>query len=975
MERSAVARLGQVLCLAGAALGAAGLIGWAAGITWLTIVVPGQPAMMPNTALACLLAGLAGALRRDTGAAKAARALSLAATGVVLVIGIGTLVEYAAGTSLGLDELLRGGLPGPHPGRPSPLTALALTFLGFALLLFDVRPDSSNRPSDWFGVAAWIIAFTALLGQLFGTAELYRLPRAPVVGVAVPTAVSLFLLSAGLLLERPGSGWMRDATSDGPGGVVLRRLSLASILSPAVLGFLTIRLLPALGFREFALTIAILVALTTAVGLFFLGLVARRLNRSHEALEKLRVQTSTLFEQAADGIFVADLDGRYTDVNNAGCRMLGYTREDIIGMTILDLIPAGEVDRLWREKARMEQGSVVVTEWTLRKKDGSTLPVEISAKILPGGRWQGIVRDVSERKRLEQRLRVAEATSSGVISTSADAIILIDRDQRITLFNDGAEKIFGYTKAEMIGASLDTLVPERFRAAHRKHVEAFAAGPEMSRRMGDRGRPICGLRRDGGEFPADAAISRIEVGGRSVLTVALRDITELKQIQDDQRFLAEAGLIFATTLDYEDTLSRIAEAVVRYRADFCIVDIVGRHGELRRLRVASRDPAKQWISDLFMRVRLSGYRSPMAQSAVETARPVLLERIGPGMLESLATSEEHLRALRAAGPRSMVVVPLLAHGEPLGAITLISATPDGFGQRDLHLAEDMARRATLSIENARLYQEARSAIRARDEMMGVVAHDLRNPLHTIVMQSSLLRENAARSDGGSRKGAEIIKRAAGRMERLIRDLLDVTRIEAGRLPLERTAVSAAQLVAEAVQAQAPQAGEAGIELRSECDGGLPDVWADHDRLLQVFENLIGNALKFTPANGRITVGGTRRGGEVVFRVSDTGKGIAAADIPRLFDRFWQAGDGDEGGAGLGLSIVRGIVQGHEGRVWAESETGAGSTFFFTIPTAERAGTGGRPGPADAAEGRASPPVGLAAQRAGSAGHVRGLAGA
>src|SRR5581483_3621478 len=189
-------------------------------------------------------------------------------------------------------------------------------------------------------------------------------------------------------------------------------------------------------------------------------------------------------------------------------------------------------------------------------------------------RMVGTELDITERKRLDDELRLAEAKSSGILSISADAIIVVDDDYRITIFNEGAEKIFGYPKGEAIGASLDILIPERFRALHRQHVERFAAGGDSARRMGERGSPIFGLRKNGEEFPADAAISKLEVSGKRLLTVTIRDVSEERRHESAQEFLAEAGSILVSTLDYTDTLTKVAQLAVNSLADLCIVDIV-----------------------------------------------------------------------------------------------------------------------------------------------------------------------------------------------------------------------------------------------------------------------------------------------------------------------------------------------------------------------------------------------------------------
>jgi signal transduction histidine kinase len=183
------------------------------------------------------------------------------------------------------------------------------------------------------------------------------------------------------------------------------------------------------------------------------------------------------------------------------------------------------------------------------------------------------------------------------------------------------------------------------------------------------------------------------------------------------------------------------------------------------------------------------------------------------------------------------------------------------------------------------------------------------------------------------KPAEVIERAARRSNRLIQDLLDVAVMESGQLSIERARLSASGLIVEAADMQRPLAASSSLELRIEADSELPEVSGDQDRLLQVFENLIGNAIKFTKAGGRITVGATSRDHEVIFRVADTGSGIAPENLPRVFDRFWQATRTGRQGAGLGLPITKGIVEAHGGRIWVESTPSRGTTFFFTIPQA------------------------------------------
>jgi PAS domain S-box-containing protein len=1069
MTAASIARVGQSLCFGGAALGALGLFGWLSGTRFATTIVPGLPPMTPNTALALMLIGAAGVARRRGEAGWIQKTLSLLATLLVLIFAVATLAEYGFAVDLDIDRLLIPNETVTHSVRPSPTTALALTLLAAALLLFNARPASRVRPSEWLVFCAALTAFTALTGIILGAEPLYRLTRAPIIGVSLPTAISLLLTSTGLLLERPAAGVMRVATSPGPGGILLRRLTLPIVVVPVVLAFVVTHVAALQTVEDISIAVAVLVAALTASGLVMVVATATPLDRAHAQLVASRAQTRSLLEQAPDGIVVADLDGRYIDINDAGCRILGRSRDEIIGRTFVEFMPPEDVPRLWQEREFLRGGGTNVGEWRTRRKDGRDVPVEVSARILPDGRWQAVFRDISERKRLEEQaesaraqlaeseerfrlaideapigmalialdgrfirvnralceivgysaeeltgltfhdithaddlhvdlalagqlhrgeipryqlekryfrkdgtivqvmlsrsilrdrsgepicyiaqveditarkrleeeLRVSEAKSSGIISMSADAIISVDAEQRISQFNEGAEKIFGYSKTEAVGAPLDILIPERLRAAHRKHVSGFAASSGRARRMGRREVPIVGRRKNGEEFPADAAISMLDVSGTRVLTVVLRDVTEQKRIENEQRFLAEIGPALASTLDYEETLSCIAEIPVRRLSDLCILDLVDETGEIRRLKVASRNPAHAWIRDAFLRVPLDPRGPHLVRSALESRQPVLIQHPAPEDVEALAQHVEHRRTFNALALQSIMVIPLLAHGRVLGAMSFLSVTPSQiFEPEDVSVANQLAERAALAIENARLYSAARRAIQVRDEVLGIVAHDLRNPLAAILLEAALLRRQAAALDRESSESVEAIRGAATRMNRLIEDLLDVTRLEAGRLPIEPSRLAPARVAADAIELHRALASSRGLELRLNHPVDLPDVWADRDRLLQVFDNLIGNAVKFTQSRGRITVAAVPRDSDVLFSVADSGPGIPREDHPHLFDRFWQARATGRSGAGLGLPIVKGIVDAHCGSVWMESAPGRGSTFFFTIPTAD-----------------------------------------
>jgi PAS domain S-box-containing protein len=654
---------------------------------------------------------------------------------------------------------------------------------------------------------------------------------------------------------------------------------------------------------------------------------------ARDAIRASEARFRALFEQASDGIFIIDLDkGLCTDANGPGCQLLGYDREEILATPIVEFIAEEDVSRFSRIKDALLRGDMDRADAVLKRKDGAWLPVEVSAKILPDGRCQAFVRDIAERRRTEEALRLSEAKFSSIFSISCDAIISIDEAQRITMFNEGAESVFGYSRAEIVGLPLETMVPERFRSSHRQHVKRFAEGQETARRMGTRILPIFGLRKNGEEFPADAAISKLEVGGKTLLIVSLRDISEQKRIEDEQRLLAKTGKILVTAgSDYQRLLTDIANVLVPDIADWCIIDIV-QGGDVRRLRVVHSDPARAATCDALERYPLDRRRPYLMSEVLETQRPMLMNDVTPEYLESISQSAEYLCMLRELDLRSFVAAPLIARGQSLGTFAFGSSrasrrySPLGLGE-----AEQLAICVAMAVDNARLHEDLTRAVLARDEVLGIVAHDLRNPLNTIVLHTQLLRrgKEAERRD---QKPIERILRAASRMNGLIQDLLDVTRLEAGeRLAITQRAVPTAGVVAEAIEQQKEAISASDRQLNVDVAGELPGVWADRARLIQVFDNLLSNAIKF--ARGRITVGAVLKDGEVLFWVADDGEGVPAEDLPRLFDRFWQATRADRRGAGLGLSIVKGIVDAHGGRIWVESEAGVGATFYFTLPAA------------------------------------------
>lgn len=516
---------------------------------------------------------------------------------------------------------------------------------------------------------------------------------------------------------------------------------------------------------------------------------------------------------------------------------------------------------------------------------------------------------------------------------AAEPIVGIDLEQRIIYFNDRAEELFGYFRAEVLGEALDILIPERFRAKHPEHVRAFAASPVTVHRLGHE-TPVPGLRKDGREFIAEISFAKLEVGTTHVMVAMLHDVTSRVRQDQLREFLAESSRFLTAKLDFGDRAQRLAQLVVPRLADWCLIDLVVGN-TIVRVAVAHRDPTQE--------DRLRAVRSfaPIIERrvgvgrAIQSGKPELVLSVSDEWIREATVGEEHYRLIREQNPGSMMIVPLITGGRTLGAITFVTSVAGHiYTTDDLALAQEFAGLVALHVNNSRLYREALEASRLRDQVLRTVAHDLRNPLNTIALSAGLLTElHSFAADTPESRALESIESAVQRADHLIGDLLDVARLERGALPLELQAEAVRPLLQEVVRLQRTLAAEKSIHLEVAAPEDLPAIIADRYRLFQVFENLIGNAIRHTPEGGRITLGAEAHDGHVLFSVADTGAGIAAEDIPHLFDPFWQALRRRHGTAGLGLAISRGIIDAHQGRIWAESEVGVGSTFYFTVPVA------------------------------------------
>ncbi|MFL5549077.1 MAG: PAS domain S-box protein [Gemmatimonadaceae bacterium] len=665
------------------------------------------------------------------------------------------------------------------------------------------------------------------------------------------------------------------------------------------------------------------------------------------------------FEQAAVGIAHLTLNEDWISVNQRYCEITGYTREEILNLKVEDLSHPEDAAASVEFMRRIRAGEL--PEYKIEKrylrKDGSVVWVNLTVSIVRSALGDPLylvefIEDITQRREAQSEASRSLSLLRATLESTADGILVVGLDGKILSFNqkladmwDIPAEIFGCgDEQRALSAALDKLVdPDAF----------MTKVNDLYRRPEETSYDVLELK-DGRTFERYSQPQRIE--DRPVGRVwSFRDVTarrraeeqahaltreqaarkEAESAQKRATLLAEASRVLSASFDYQTTLAALVRLTVPALADYCALDIVETEDKFERIGEAHVDPAKSLLLKevaTFPRSALTA-RHPLIR-VITTGEPVLEAEISSAFIRQSFAEAGQRAVVEALEPRSLICVPLVASGRPLGALTLVTS---GSGRRfsiaDLSLAVDIARRAAVVVEHARLYNEAQQATKARDDVLAVVAHDLRNPLNTVSMAVSLMLESTPPERVQERRQVEIVRRAADRMNRMIQDLLDVKRMESGRLTIELKPEEPGSLINDTVDMLRPLAAGTGIMLDTALDDDLPCVVADVARIQQVLSNLVGNAVKFTPRNGRITVSAERIDGEVRFGVIDTGPGIPAEQVPHIFGRFWQARASDRRGIGLGLAIAKGIVEAHNGRIWVESHVGLGSTFYFTLPSA------------------------------------------
>jgi PAS domain S-box-containing protein len=605
-----------------------------------------------------------------------------------------------------------------------------------------------------------------------------------------------------------------------------------------------------------------------------------------------------IFEHSMDAVLLTAPDGRIAMSNAATTTLFGFSEEELRQQGRQAIVDETDprLDTALRERV---QTGHFRGELTMKRKDGSRVEVEVSSAVFRdelGTEWTSMfIRDITERSRLEagreqlrQALDAERRWLRAVLDHVPAAVILLDVNGNIT-FNARAEAVLGGPLRPELGNAQyrerilfpdGTRVPEEelFSTRVLRNGETIVAGEYLIES------------RDGSRIPVlgSAAPIRDATGGIIGAVAVLQDMSERMQVE---------GLILSS----EQLLNGIFELLP---VGVWVADRTGR--------IVRGNPAgvRIWGGARYVSPTDFGeFRATWA----DTGKPIAPEdwALTRAITKGETSIGEVLRIQCFDGSEKTILnsaLPLYDERKEFAGAIVVNEDITALKQTEAAL---------------------RDAIQSREHLLGVVAHDLRTPLQVIVLQAeALLRLSERRAE--HREIMERIRAQSKRIHALIRDLLDVTRIESGALPLAATDCDPKALLTAAWETSERLADQASITLVLDVESGLPRIDADAPRIEQVLDNLIGNAIKFTPAGGTVTIGARARGSDVEFQVSDTGRGMSDEMMHHVFDRLWQSGT-DHRGIGLGLAIAKAIIEAHGGRIWATSTVGSGSTFSFTLP--------------------------------------------
>lgn len=676
--------------------------------------------------------------------------------------------------------------------------------------------------------------------------------------------------------------------------------------------------------------------------------------RAVERLRDSEQRFRSLFESMDEGYCVVEpvydgtgaaVDYRYLMANPALEAQTGL--RGVVGKTAREVMPAHEAHWIAAYARVAETGEPF--RHTDRVADLNRW-YDVSAFRIgpPGSRQVGVLfNDISARKRAEVLLREKDERLKLLIDRARDyGVLVTDRAGRVVEWAGGAEGITGFAPADVLGHPADVIFTPEDRAAgvpEREMGTAARDGRAEDKRWH--------VRKDGSQFFADGVMVplRGDDGALHGFGKVFRDVTARKRGEDAVQFLADASASLAELVDYQSTLNRIANLAVGGFADWCVVDMIGEDSKRERLAVTAAEAAG--VTDA--RATDAVFRPAdgvigVVPHVLRTGEPEVVSDLAEADPATAPQGPERLNKLRELGIRSYLCVPLLSRGRVIGGITFLSASPRRrFGPEELRVAQNLAERVTIAIENAQLYRTLQDQDRRKDEFLATLAHELRNPLAPVRNGVQILRTGGATGDAAGR-ALSMMDRQLGHLSHLVDDLMDVARVSSGKVVLRKEQVPLRAVVDAAVETSRQVIEAAGHELALRMPAEPLTLDADRTRLVQVLANLLNNAAKYTPEGGRIVLSADRDGGDAVVRVADTGVGIPTEMLPKVFEMFAQVGasiERSQGGLGIGLTLVKRLVEMHGGVVRADSPgPGRGSTFTVRLPLAAPAAA---PAPAPA----------------------------
>jgi PAS domain S-box-containing protein len=666
---------------------------------------------------------------------------------------------------------------------------------------------------------------------------------------------------------------------------------------------------------------------------------ARLYREAAEQRERFAVTLASI----GDAVIATDARGQVTFLNHVAAELTGWDPAAAAGQdlaTVFHIVNEETRAIVENPATRVIREGVTVglaNHTILLDRQGGEHPIDDSGAPIrdAGGALLGVVlvfRDISGRKADELALRESEARFRTLVDSAPVLVWMAGPDGGRTFFNRPWLDFTGRTEAQEQGAGwLAGVHPDDLARCRDTYGAALAAREPF--RLEYR------LRRAGGVYRwvLDTGVPRWAPGGAFAGFIgSCIDITERQESEERLRFLTEAGALLSASLDYEATLASVAHLTVPAIADNCAIDLVYADTGLRRVVIDAADPQRgELLRDLYRRYPPDP-RALGIFEVLESGRSRLVAHVDDAQRVAPARDAAHAELLRAAGTTSYMVVPFVARGRVIGTLALnMAESSRHYGPADLALAEALAARAALAVDNARLYQEAQAAIGTRDQFLSIASHELKTPLTSLLMAAQLIQRRTAREgtlNPRDQRALTVVVHQASRLNRMVLSLLDLSRIESGQLSIEEGEVDLTALVRSLHEEVTPTLEQHTLAVEAPAAPVL--VRGDALRLEQVLQNLVQNAVRYSPEGGPITVRLSTQDGEARIAVTDRGIGIPAHALPNLGGRFYRAPNVERhqiSGLGIGRYGVNEIVALHGGRVDVTSTEGAGSTFTIHLP--------------------------------------------